>query len=159
MENPSWAELRNFIHFLNTQLQDFEKSVYCSAILKQDLPGFPVFVLRFLIQMSKVIFLSLCIECLNAKYRIVFNTHFDKLCLDSFTIDKNGSFISFVYFVKDFSTRSLDISEGRSNIDIRIAAENDDESSVSMEDEPHNPETDKDIKQFQMRRKWETRFK
>lgn len=60
VENPSWAELRNFIHFLNTQLQDFEKSVYCSDILQQDLPGFPVFVLRFLIQMSKVIFLSIC---------------------------------------------------------------------------------------------------
>lgn len=54
IENPSWAELRNFVHFLNTQLQDFEKSVYCSAVLKEDLPGFPVFVLRFLIQMSKV---------------------------------------------------------------------------------------------------------
>lgn len=28
-----------------------------------------------------------------------------------------------------------------------------------MEDEPHNPEFDEDIKQFQMRRKWETRSK
>lgn len=78
VENPSWSELRNFIHFLNTQLQDFEKSVYCSAILKQDLPGFPAFVLRFLIQMSKVIFLPFCIKCLNAKYRIMIGTNFDK---------------------------------------------------------------------------------
>lgn len=56
VQNPSWAELRNFVHFLNTQLQDFEKSDYCSVILKEDLPGFPVFVLRFLIQMSKVVY-------------------------------------------------------------------------------------------------------
>lgn len=42
---------------------------------------------------------------------------------------------------------------------MRIAAENDDESSVSMDDEPYNPEFEEDIKQFQMRRKWETRFK
>lgn len=61
--------------------------------------------------------------------------------------------------MKDFSTRSLDISEGREYTDIRIVAENDDESSVSMEDESHYSETDEDIKQFQMRRKWETRFR
>lgn len=66
VENPSWAELRNFIHFLNTQLQDFEKSVFCSAILQQDLPGFPVFVLRFLIQMSKVISCFLMMQTLHA---------------------------------------------------------------------------------------------
>lgn len=42
---------------------------------------------------------------------------------------------------------------------MRIAAENDDESSVSMDDEPYNSEFEEDIKQFQMRRKWETRFK
>lgn len=41
---------------------------------------------------------------------------------------------------------------------MRIAAENDNESSGSLDDEQHNPETDEDIKQFQMRRKWETRF-
>lgn len=84
-------------------------------------------------------------------------THFEK-CLDSFIFDKSCSFISFVYFVKDFSTRSLDISEGRTNVDMRIAAENDNEPSGSIDDEQHNPETDEDIKQFQMRRKWETRF-
>lgn len=63
-----------------------------------------------------------------------------------------------VYFEKDFSTRSLDISEGKTNAGMRIAAENDNESSGSLDDEQHNPETDEDIKQFQMRRKWETRF-
>lgn len=41
---------------------------------------------------------------------------------------------------------------------MRIAAENDNESSGSLDDEQHNPETDEDLKQFQMRRKWETRF-
>ncbi|XP_078327262.1 E3 ubiquitin-protein ligase rnf213-alpha-like isoform X2 [Crassostrea virginica] len=53
VEDPSWAELKNFVYFLNTQLEDFEKSSFCSAALASDLPGFSKFVLRFLIQMSK----------------------------------------------------------------------------------------------------------
>ncbi|XP_061196022.1 E3 ubiquitin-protein ligase rnf213-alpha-like [Saccostrea echinata] len=53
VEDPSWSELRNFVHFLNTQLGDFEKSVFCGTEMAADLPGFAKFVLRFLIQMSK----------------------------------------------------------------------------------------------------------
>ncbi|PVD28712.1 hypothetical protein C0Q70_11306 [Pomacea canaliculata] len=51
--NPSWSELHHFVQFLNKQLQDFENSVYCSMATSHDLPGFSLFVLRFLIQMSK----------------------------------------------------------------------------------------------------------
>ena len=52
--NPSWSELTHFVCFLDKQLQDFENSVYCGMATSQDLPGFSVFVLRFLIQMSRV---------------------------------------------------------------------------------------------------------
>ncbi|XP_041354642.1 E3 ubiquitin-protein ligase rnf213-alpha-like [Gigantopelta aegis] len=51
--DPSWAELHHFVWFLNTQLCDFERSVFCSQELQDDLPGFSLFVLKFLIQMSR----------------------------------------------------------------------------------------------------------
>jgi E3 ubiquitin-protein ligase RNF213 len=53
IEQPSWFELVNFSSFLNTQLIDCEKSVYCdTALMGEDLPGFKSFVVRFMIQMS-----------------------------------------------------------------------------------------------------------
>lgn len=61
-------------------------------------------------------------------------------------------------FVKDFSTRSLDITEGKTRNDTEITTDDEDEDSISMEEEDTLSETDLDIKQFQMRRKWETRF-
>lgn len=54
IEDPSWAELRHFVNFLNTQLSDCEASVFCSPEFEEDLPGFQLFVLRFMILMSKV---------------------------------------------------------------------------------------------------------
>ncbi|XP_041354620.1 E3 ubiquitin-protein ligase rnf213-alpha-like [Gigantopelta aegis] len=51
--DPSWAELHHFVWFLNTQLCDFERSAFCSPELQDDLPGFSLFVLKFLIQMSR----------------------------------------------------------------------------------------------------------
>lgn len=57
-------------------------------------------------------------------------------------------------FVQDFSTRSLDISEGKTRHDTEIATDDEDED----EEEDTLSETNLDIKQFQMRRKWETRF-
>lgn len=60
--------------------------------------------------------------------------------------------------MKDFSTRSLDISEGKTNEEIKISTEDMDETSISTEDELLPPKTDADISQFQMRRKWETRY-
>ncbi|CAG2186352.1 RNF213 [Mytilus edulis] len=42
-----------FCWFLDKQLRDFEVSNFCSAAVLEDLPGFPQFVLKFLIQMSR----------------------------------------------------------------------------------------------------------
>lgn len=53
LSDPSWAELRHFIHFLNVQLRDCELSAFCSAAAKEDLPGFLEFVVKFMLQMSK----------------------------------------------------------------------------------------------------------
>ncbi|XP_076109129.1 E3 ubiquitin-protein ligase rnf213-alpha-like [Mytilus galloprovincialis] len=53
VKDPSWSELYHFVSFLNRQLQDFETSAFCSPIVLQDLPGFPSFVMKFLIQMSR----------------------------------------------------------------------------------------------------------
>ena len=54
VEKPSWSELYHFVSFLNKQLEDFEHSIFCSSDLSRDLPGFPAFVLKFLIHMSRV---------------------------------------------------------------------------------------------------------
>lgn len=61
-------------------------------------------------------------------------------------------------FVKDFSTRSLDISEGKTKNDTDISTDDEDEGSIYIGEEDTLFETDLDIKQFQMRRKWETRL-
>ncbi|XP_049326804.1 E3 ubiquitin-protein ligase rnf213-alpha-like [Astyanax mexicanus] len=53
IKNPSWGELRNFTHFLNSQLKKCEQSVFCSEFLKDDLKGFKTFVVKFMITMSK----------------------------------------------------------------------------------------------------------
>ena len=52
--NPSWAELKHFVWFLNKQLVDTEESIFCSDLLAGDLPGFKVFVVEFMMQMSNV---------------------------------------------------------------------------------------------------------
>ncbi|XP_070579262.1 E3 ubiquitin-protein ligase rnf213-alpha-like [Ptychodera flava] len=53
--DPSWAELRNFVCFLNEQLKDCENSSFCDASHLSDtgLNGFLNFVVRFMMQMSK----------------------------------------------------------------------------------------------------------
>ncbi|XP_052215091.1 E3 ubiquitin-protein ligase rnf213-alpha-like isoform X2 [Dreissena polymorpha] len=51
--NPSWSEIQHFVSFLNTQLVDYEQNQFVSCAAEEDLPGFSIFVLRFLIQMSK----------------------------------------------------------------------------------------------------------
>ena len=51
--NPSWSEIINFARFLNAQLIDSEKSIFCDTDLVGDLlPGFKTFVVKFMIQMS-----------------------------------------------------------------------------------------------------------
>ncbi len=54
LRDPSWAELTHFVHFLNIQLLDFESSNFCGDTLEDVLPGFPTFVVKFMIQMSRV---------------------------------------------------------------------------------------------------------
>ncbi|XP_064635715.1 E3 ubiquitin-protein ligase RNF213-like isoform X3 [Lineus longissimus] len=51
--DPSWSELHNFASFLNTQLADAERSAFCSDSAQEFLPGFTVFVVKFMVQMSK----------------------------------------------------------------------------------------------------------
>lgn len=52
--DPSWAELRNFVWFLNLQLKDCESSVFCdSAVTGDVLTGFRTFVVDFMILMAK----------------------------------------------------------------------------------------------------------
>ncbi|XP_052809493.1 E3 ubiquitin-protein ligase rnf213-alpha-like [Mya arenaria] len=53
VENPSWAELHNFVWFLNTQLVDLENNQFTSASASSDLPGFGQFALRFMVHMSR----------------------------------------------------------------------------------------------------------
>ena len=55
VHNPSWFELWQFVNFLNHQLLDCEQSVYCNPEFTGDtLEGFRIFVVRFMIIMSKV---------------------------------------------------------------------------------------------------------
>ncbi|XP_029285155.1 E3 ubiquitin-protein ligase rnf213-alpha-like [Cottoperca gobio] len=52
--DPSWAELRNFVWFLNLQLEDCENSDFCKFEFVGDtLRGFKTFVVEFMILMSK----------------------------------------------------------------------------------------------------------
>ena len=51
--NPSWLVLHHFVHFLNAQLTDCEKSVFCDMkLVGEELPGFRAFVVRFLLNMA-----------------------------------------------------------------------------------------------------------
>lgn len=53
MQDPSWAELKNFSTFLNVQLKDCENSVFCDPeFLADQLPGFKGFIVKFMIVMA-----------------------------------------------------------------------------------------------------------
>ena len=55
IEDPSWAELRHFVNFLNSQLQSCEDSTFCNMEHVGDtLEGFRSFVVHFMILMSRV---------------------------------------------------------------------------------------------------------
>lgn len=55
MRDPSWAELRHFVNFLNSQLQSCEESTFCNMEHVGDtLEGFRRFVVNFMILMSRV---------------------------------------------------------------------------------------------------------
>ena len=56
VSDPTWSELRHFASFLNNQLRDCEKSVFCNTALvgiDSGLSGFKSFVVRFMIRMSQ----------------------------------------------------------------------------------------------------------
>ena len=54
IRNPSWAELRNFVSFLDKQLSDCDNSVFCSSITTgSEWTGFKSFVVKFMIHMSR----------------------------------------------------------------------------------------------------------
>ncbi|XP_060597666.1 E3 ubiquitin-protein ligase rnf213-alpha-like [Ruditapes philippinarum] len=103
VHDPSWAELRHFVWFLNTQLNDFRANIFLGQAAADLLPGFSKFTLKFLIQMSK-----------------------------------------------DFSTRSLKISEESPGLIIQTLQPIDKKIET-------NPGEDEDIVQlYQMRRTWES---
>ena len=61
VKNPSWREIKHFVHFFNNQLLDCENSVFCNPLHVGDsLPGFKSFVVKFMLQMSKVVFFINC---------------------------------------------------------------------------------------------------
>ena len=53
VQSPSWLEIRNFVMFLDIQLHSCQNSVFHDA-LGGDVKGFKSFVVKFMIQMSKV---------------------------------------------------------------------------------------------------------
>ena len=74
VRNPSWAELNNFVKFLNIQLSDCEGSVFCNeAIVGDVLQGFKQFVVKFMIRMSRVCceVTNQCISTVNFPNRIL----------------------------------------------------------------------------------------
>ena len=53
LTNPSWAELRHFVWFLNAQLKACDASMFCGPLLDKDWPGFKIFVVKSMIKMSR----------------------------------------------------------------------------------------------------------
>jgi len=53
VQAPSWAELSHFVSFLNVQLKSTEQSVFCSRLVRKELPGMKTMVVRFLIRMAQ----------------------------------------------------------------------------------------------------------
>ncbi|XP_065678667.1 E3 ubiquitin-protein ligase rnf213-alpha isoform X7 [Hydra vulgaris] len=53
IQDPCWSEVRNFIHFFNTQLIDCEQCAFTSIHVADDLRGFKTFVVNFLLEMAQ----------------------------------------------------------------------------------------------------------
>ena len=54
INQPSWAEVRNFTSFLDEQLSDCDNSDYCkSGVIGQEWKGFKSFVVKFMLHMSR----------------------------------------------------------------------------------------------------------
>ena len=57
VKNPTWSELSHFVTFLSIQLRSCEKSDFCKEeFIKDAMSGLKTFVVKFMIQMSKVYF-------------------------------------------------------------------------------------------------------
>ena len=55
LRDPSWAEIRHFVMFLDIQLQSCEASVFCDETFVGDvMAGLKGFVVKFMIRMSRV---------------------------------------------------------------------------------------------------------
>ena len=55
VKDPSWAEIRHFVTFLDLQLQSCERSCFCNEKVVGDIiSGFKTFVVKFMIRMSRV---------------------------------------------------------------------------------------------------------
>ena len=55
VKDPSWAEIRHFVKFLDLQLLSCEKSYFTNEDFVGDvLTGFKSFVVKFMIRMSRV---------------------------------------------------------------------------------------------------------
>ena len=50
LENPSWSELRHFVYFLYDQLYNASRNPWCQD--DENLPGFKIFVVTFMIRMA-----------------------------------------------------------------------------------------------------------
>ena len=60
ISNCAWSEMQAFLSFLYTQLKDCEESSFCQigSDDDQDLPGFGFFVVKFMLKMCQVCFIS-----------------------------------------------------------------------------------------------------
>ena len=55
VQSPSWLEIRNFVMFLDIQLRLCQNPSFCNdQTLGEEMKGFKGFVVKFMIQMSKV---------------------------------------------------------------------------------------------------------
>ena len=55
VKDPSWAEVRHFVRFLDLQLQSCENSYFTNEDFVGDvMTGFKGFVVKFMIQMARV---------------------------------------------------------------------------------------------------------
>ena len=62
IRDPSWAEIRHFVKFLDLQLQSCESSIFCNEDFVGDvMAGLKSFVVKFMIRMSRVRPLIFCI--------------------------------------------------------------------------------------------------
>ena len=60
VQDPSWSEIHHFVNFLDIQLQACEASVFLNQKAAGDiLSGIKGFIVKFMIRMSRVSFVSL----------------------------------------------------------------------------------------------------